>query len=127
MKALAEQTTRASNDIASRIESMRGASSGAAVSLGRIAEIIAELRGATDSVQDAFTQQDQATREIAELAEKAAAATSRVNDSMDSVSDAAARTSGAAESFAQASSELNGSARQLDEELDRFRQSLGAA
>jgi len=127
VKALAEQTTRASNDIATRIESMRGASSGAAVSLGRIAEIIAELRGATDSVQDAFTQQDQATREIAELAEKAAAATSRVNDSMDSVSDAAARTSGAAESFAQASNELNGSARQLDEELDRFRQSLGAA
>jgi len=127
VKALAEQTTNASNDIGSRIEAMRGASSGAAASLGRISDIIAELRSSTDSVQDAFTQQDQATREIAELAEKAASATSQVNSSMDEVSSAAERTSGAAESFAQASSELNGSARSLDEELNRFRQSLGAA
>lgn len=127
VKALAEQTSNASNDIAGRIEAMRGASGGAASALGRIAEIIAELRTASDSVRNAFTEQSGATREIAELAERAAGATSDVTNEMSSVSDAANRTSEAAESFARASAELNDSASKLDEELNNFRSALDAA
>ncbi|MHA6287747.1 methyl-accepting chemotaxis protein [Maricaulis sp. CAU 1757] len=127
VKALAEQTTRASSDIASKIESMRGASGGAASALGRITEIISELRQSTESVQGAFSQQNAATREIAELAEKAAGATSDVTTSMNEVSGAAGRTNEAASKFALASAELGDSAQRLDTELNRFKQSLDAA
>jgi methyl-accepting chemotaxis protein len=127
VKALAEQTTRASNDIATRIDAMRGACGGAEASLGRIAETIAELRQASDSVRDAFGQQSSATREIAQLAEQAAGATSDVTESMETVNQAASRANKAAEEFSQASSELNQSATQLTDELDGFKRDLDAA
>lgn len=127
VKALAEQTAQASNDIAGKIDSMRGASGGAATALGRIAEIIAELRSSSDSVRDAFTEQSAATREIAELAERAASATSDVSQDMGEVTNAASRASDAASEFAQASAELNQSAGALEEELNAFRSALDAA
>lgn len=127
VKALAEQTTRASSDIGQKIESMRGASGGAADSLGRIAEIISELRQSTESVQGAFAEQNQATQEIASLAERAAVETTEVNNSMNSVNEAAERTNAAAEAFTRASGELGEAASRLDEELNRFRSDLDAA
>ena len=127
VKALAEQTTRASNDIAGRIDAMRGASGGAASALGRISEIIDEIRAASGSVRDAFTQQDNATREIAQLAEQAAGATSDVTRNMDEVNEAASRASTAAEEFAGASSALSENASKLDTELDAFKAALDAA
>ena len=127
VKALAEQTTRASSDIGQKIEAMRGASGGAATSLGRIAEIISELRTSTESVQGAFAEQNQATQEIASLAERAAVETTEVNNSMGSVSDAAQRTNEAAEAFTRASSELGEAASRLDQELNHFRAELDAA
>ncbi len=127
VKALAEQTTNASNDIAGRIDAMRGASGGAATALGRIAEIIAEIRSASDSVRDAFAQQSNATSEIAQLAEQAAGATSEVSRNMDEVNDAAARASTAAEEFTLASAELNENAAKLDEELNSFKSALDVA
>ncbi|WP_417497339.1 methyl-accepting chemotaxis protein [Maricaulis sp.] len=127
VKALAEQTSRASSDIAGRIEAMRGASGGAASSLGKIAETIEELRASSNSVRGAFTEQSSATREIAELAERAASETSEVTREMDNVNGAAGRTSTAAEEFMVASSELNQSATQLDAELNAFKAALDAA
>jgi len=127
VKALAEQTTNASNDIASRIEAMRGASGGAASALGRIAEIITEIRSTSGSVRDAFSQQSSATREIAELAEQAAGATASVTGHMDEVNQAAARASAAAEEFTRASGELSRDAANLDEELNAFKSALDAA
>ena len=127
VKALAEQTTRASSDIGQKIEAMRGASGGAAGALGRITEIIAELRNSTESVQGAFAEQNQATQEIASLAERAAMETTEVNNAMGSVTDAAERTNTAAESFTRASGELGEAAGRLDEELNRFRSELDAA
>ncbi len=127
VKALAEQTTRASSDIGQKIEAMRGASGGAAGALGRITEIIAELRNSTESVQGAFSEQNQATQEIASLAERAAMETTEVNNSMGIVTEAAERTNTAAEAFTRASGELGEAAGRLDEELNRFRSELGAA
>lgn len=127
VKALAEQTTSASNDIGGRIEAMRGASGGAASALGRIAEIIAEIRSASGSVRDAFAQQSNATSEIAQLAEQAAGATADVTRNMDEVNDAASRASNAAEEFTHASAELSGNAKRLDEELNAFKAALDAA
>lgn len=127
VKALAEQTSRASSDIAGRIEAMRGASGGAASSLGKIAETIEELRASSNSVRGAFTEQSSATREIAELAERAAGETSEVTREMDNVNNAAGRASTAAEEFMLASSELNQSASQLDQELNAFKAALDAA
>ena len=127
VKALAEQTTRASNDIAGRIDAMRGASGGAASALGRISEIIDEIRSASGSVRDAFSQQDNATREIAQLAEQAASATANVTRDMDEVNEAASRASTAAEQFAGASSALSENASKLDQELDAFKAALDAA
>jgi len=127
VKALAEQTSKASSDIAGRIEAMRGASGGAASALTRIAEIIEELRESSDSVKGAFTEQSSATQEIAQLAEQAAGATANVTMDMTEVNEAATRASAASEEFAQASSELNQSAGRLDEELNSFRQALASA
>ena len=127
VKALAEQTTSASSEIAGRIDSMRGASGGAASALSRIAEIIAELRASSDSVRGAFTEQSYATEEIAKLAEQAAGATAEVTADMGSVNETAARASAAADEFALASAELNQSASRLDEEINTFKKALDAA
>jgi methyl-accepting chemotaxis protein len=127
VKVLAEQTSKASNDIAGRIDAMRGASGGAATALGRIAEIIAELRSSSDSVRGAFTEQSSATEEIARLAEQAAGATSEVTSDMENVNHATARANQASEEFALTSAELNQSAGRLDEELNAFREALKIA
>ena len=127
VKALAEQTAQASNDIAGRIDSMRGAAGGATRSLGRIAEIIEELRKATQGVTDAFTEQSSATNEIARLAEQAAHATGTVNAEMSDVTGAAERTTSAADEFARASEALKSSADSLEGELNTFREQLDAA
>ena len=127
VKALAEQTSRASSDIAGRIEAMRGASGGAASSLGKIAETIEELRSSSNSVRGAFSEQSSATREIAELAERAAGDTSMVTQEMDNVNSAAQRANTASAEFILASSELNQSATLLDEQLNAFKAALDAA
>ena len=127
VKALAEQTTNASNDIAARIEAMRGASGGAASSLGRIAEIIAELRKSSDSVRDAFGQQNEATREIAQLAEQAASATTEVTRTMEEVNETVSRSGETAKEFTQAAVEMNENASRLQTELGSFQTDLDAA
>ena len=95
--------------------------------LTQIGSTIGEIRNASSSARDAFSQQSSATDEIARLAADAAQSTSRVSNEVTAVTGAAERATQAAGQFDEAAEGLRTAARHLSQELGKFRTDLDSA
>ncbi|MBI1264257.1 MAG: chemotaxis protein [Alphaproteobacteria bacterium] len=127
VKQLAVQTARATGDIRSKIEAMRKAAESANGALTGIARTICDIRQASSSARNAFSEQSCATDEIARLASDAASSTARVGEEAGAVTGAAARADEAAARFEMAAQGLASAANRLGEELAAFRSRLADA
>ena len=127
VKALAEQTGKATEEIRIKIDAMRSAADAAGSGLQQIGGTIAEVRAASSDARGAFAQQSAATDEIARLASEAAGATGQVGERVNSVTESATRTESAADGFRQSSVQLTDAANRLSKELAEFREALTAA
>jgi methyl-accepting chemotaxis protein len=127
VKALASQTARATEEVASRIAAVQASSGEAAGSIARIAAAVGEVRGAAETIADAIAAQGGAIGAIAGRVEAAARGNDEVLRRMRALSGAAEAGGGAAQDVLAASEEVGGRAEGLRGEVDGFLASLERA
>ena len=101
VKALANQTSRATEDISRQVAAIQEATKGAVDEISSIARSIQELTAVSTSVASAVDQQSATTREIAASIHTAAGNTARASVEIKSVEEAAGQS-------AQAVGEISG-------------------
>jgi methyl-accepting chemotaxis protein len=127
VKTLANQTAKATEEIALQVASMQQVSGDTAAAIDRISATIGEISGIATGIAAAVEQQGAAAREIARNVQQAAASTSEVSDNIGGVTRAASTTGDAAQLVLKAANELTRQAGSLRGEVDRFLADIEAA
>ncbi|MCJ2023842.1 methyl-accepting chemotaxis protein [Methylobacterium sp. J-067] len=127
VKALAEQTAKATNEISSQIARIQASTSQAVTSIDGITGRIREISGVATSIAAAVEEQGAATQEIVRNVSQAAMGTSEVTSNIAGVASAAEETGAAASQVLGAASELSRQSEQLAAEVGRFLATVRAA
>ena len=127
VKALAAQTAKATEEVASRIAAVQSSTAAAAGSIARIAEAVGEVRIAATVIAEGIEGQSGAIGAIAGRLEDAARGNAEVLARMRALAEAAEAGGGAAGSVLEASQEVGGRAEALRGEVDGFLASLERA
>jgi methyl-accepting chemotaxis protein len=127
VKNLANQTAKATEDIAVQITSMQTATGEAVGAIQLIGTTITEINDIGTSIASAVEEQDAATREIARNVQQAAAGTQGVSDNVSGVSQAVDETGAAATQVLSASQELAQQGEYLSAEVEKFLIAVRAA
>jgi len=113
VKNLANQTSKATEEITGQISTMREATDQVAKAMGNVTTTIQQVNEISNSIAAAVEEQSAATREISTNAQQAAVGTSQVSENIGGVADAATQTGesanrvlGATETLAQETSTL---------------------
>jgi Methyl-accepting chemotaxis protein len=126
VKSLANQTARATEEIAGHITSVQGASREVSGAITAIAEIIGQMNEISTSIASAVQQQSAATREIAGNVVQAATGASQVSANVAEMSRLVERVRSSSSEVSQASAALSGNAASLNSEVERFLTSVRA-
>ncbi len=127
VKALANQTARATEEISTQITTIQAVTQEAVIAIGDIAEIIEQISKIGIIVASAVEQQGAATAEIARNVEQAAHGTKNVSDSIAEVRQAAGRTGEAAAGLHTVAADVSRRSAQLTEEIGSFTTQVQAA
>jgi methyl-accepting chemotaxis protein len=127
VKALANQTAKATEEISAQIQSIQGATSDAVNAIQAIGATIAEIDQISGQISTAIDQQGLATREIAGSLQQAATGTREVNDNIARVGKASDEAGAAASKMHQAAAGLSSQSERLKAEVDGFLGSLRTA
>ena len=117
VKALANQTAKATEEISAQVAAMQSSTSEAVASIGGISQTIAQMSEITSSISTSIDQQGDATREIARNIQQVAAGSNEINANLGSVTTAAAATG-------KAASDVLGNARELDNQSGMLRNAV---
>lgn len=127
VKALANQTARATEEIASRIQSMQTETQQAASAINRIGSTINTMNDLTVAIATAMDQQGSATAEIARNVTAAATGTGQVSDNIESVTQSATNVGAAAVQVLDAATALNAQSDDLQHQVQSFLDTVRAA
>jgi len=127
VKTLANQTTRATEDIARQVGSIQSATSQTVGSIETMARTIDTMRDIVTSIAAAVEEQGAATREITRNTVEASNSTSGVSQSIGEVDAGAAETQQAAQSMSGAAGTLSQGAAHLQTEVASFLANIRAA
>jgi methyl-accepting chemotaxis protein len=127
VKALANQTAKATEEISAQVAAMQASTSDAVVSIGGITETIAQMSEITVSLSTAIEQQGDATREIARNIQSVASGSSEISAHIGGVSTAAAATGTAASDVLSNARELDNQSGMLRGAVDEFLAKVRAA
>ncbi|WP_041795732.1 methyl-accepting chemotaxis protein [Pararhodospirillum photometricum] len=120
VKTLANQTSRATEDIRRQISDIQGATAEAVNAISSIAEIIADLDQVSATVAAAVEQQDAAARAIAQNTQRAATGNQRSSATIGEVAQAADNTGRAANEVLDAAQALTQQAADLKAQVTGF-------
>ena len=120
VKQLAEQTSKATDEISTRIEGIQSSVRDAASSITNITEKVGEMRDLTTAVASAVDQQQAATEEIAEAARRASDGTNNAATNMDMVAHAIQQTRGEAGTVNTATFMVSESSKGLASDVEEF-------
>ena len=120
VKTLANQTSRATEEISSQILEVQAAAENAAAAIAAIVHTITDIDSISGSVAEAVEQQSAATTEIARSIEQASVGTTEVSSNISDVSEAARMAGITANEVLAAAGELNHQADQLRLEVEGF-------
>jgi methyl-accepting chemotaxis protein len=120
VKNLANQTARATSEIAEQIQAVQQGTQVAVAAIDSMSLVVGEMSEIGTAVAAAVEEQTAATREIARNVEQAAAGTHDVNSSIGSVEVAARETGTDAEEITGSASDLSRQAEFLRTEVHRF-------
>jgi methyl-accepting chemotaxis protein len=120
VKALANQTAKATGDITAQINDIRNSTFRVSGAIDGITDIIRQISGASASIAVAVEEQGASTKEIARNVAEASETTTKIAATMDEVSAGAASASGASEKVLQAASSLSRQADRLRSEMSGF-------
>jgi methyl-accepting chemotaxis protein len=127
VKALANQTTTATNEIAAQIDLIQDATMHAVGAIREVDAVIAQLNATAMAVAAAMEEQGAATQEIARNVQEAARGTQQVSGSIGTVRGAAAASGEAAERVLAAAQDLAVHSGDLSRELQVFLADMRAA
>jgi methyl-accepting chemotaxis protein len=127
VKALATQTSRATEEIAAQIASMQQATDSAAQAIQGIGRTIASIQEVAASIATAIEEQGAATAEISRNVQEAAVGTQMVTSNIVEVSQSAMQTGSAASQVLGASGELAQQSEMLKERVEHFLAGIRAA
>ncbi|MEE7492294.1 methyl-accepting chemotaxis protein [Methylobacterium oryzae] len=127
VKALAEQTAKATGEISGQIARIQASTGQAVASIAGITGRIREISGVATSIAAAVEQQGAATQEIVRNVAQAAMGTGEVTANIAGVAGAAEETGAAASQVLGAASELSRQSEHLSAEVDRFLATVRAA
>jgi methyl-accepting chemotaxis protein len=126
VKSLANQTTRATEEIATQVKDVQSATNEAVAAIRDITGTVEEISKMAASIAQAFDHQQEATREIARNAEAMAAGTAEVASNIAGVTEAAASVNGAAAKMLSEASGLSKTSEALHRESGRFAERIRA-
>jgi methyl-accepting chemotaxis protein len=126
VKALADQTQRATQDVTGHIENMRAETADTVLPIREIASAMNSVDELTQAISQAVVEQSQATGEISRGAQCAATSSGEVAQSVGGVEASADETKTAADHVRAASQQLDEQARRLRAEVDRFMGDIAA-
>ena len=127
VKALANQTTKATEEIAAQINEMQGATGQTVTAIKSIGGTIAQISEIAGSIAAAVQQQSAATQEIATNVQQAAQGTKEISTNIAGVSGAVTDTGTAAAQVLGSASDLAKQAETLRGEVEAFIATLRAA
>jgi methyl-accepting chemotaxis protein len=120
VKSLANQTAKATEEIAEQIKAMQGATQESVDAIKSIEQTITEMNQIATSIAAAVDEQDAATNEIARNVQEAARGTQDVSSNIVMVAEAAAETGSAAAQISGSSDILARQAETLRQQVDTF-------
>ncbi|MEE8630251.1 methyl-accepting chemotaxis protein [Methylobacterium ajmalii] len=127
VKALAEQTAKATEEIARQIGEVQGVTAQAVTAIGAITSRIREIDSVATSIAAAVEQQGAATQEIVRNVAQASVGTTEVTGNIAGVAQASEETGAAAGQVLSAASELSRQSEHLGAEVARFLATVRAA
>ena len=127
VKALAEQTAKATGDIGQQISSIQLATQDSVGAIRTIGGTIERLSDISSTIAAAVEQQGAATGEISRNVQNAAAGTSQVSASISSVRQGATETGSASAQVLSAAQSLSSDSNRLKLEVSRFLTTVRAA
>ncbi len=120
VKALAEQTAKATEEIGQNVGLIQSSTRSAVEAVREIGSAVSDINDVTSNIASAVGQQDAATREISSNAQSAAQGNETLVANIGSLSQAIGETNKAATSVLTASSDLTATAETLSREVDKF-------
>jgi methyl-accepting chemotaxis protein len=127
VKSLANQTAKATEDIAAQINQIQSATHQAVEAIRGIGGTIGEISEISTSISAAVQEQGSATRDISSSVQQAAAGATAASRTVAAVSDAAAANGASADEMGGATGRLAELATGLRGEIKRFLDQLRAA
>ena len=127
VKALANQTAKATEEISAQVAAMQASTSDAVAAISGITETIGQMSEITVSISTAMDQQGDATREIARNIQSVAAGSSEISAHIGGVTSAAAATGAAATDVLSNARELDTQSGMLRSAVDEFLVKVRAA
>ena len=120
VKNLANQTAKATEDIARQIQAVQGETRTAVEAIERIATSVREVAAVAAAIAAAVEQQTAATQEISRNVQEAARGTNEVSDTIGHVTEEAAHADEASGQVLSASQELSRQSETLKGLVERF-------
>lgn len=120
VKQLAEQTSKATDEISGRVSGIQTSVKDAASAIGNISAKVSDVMDLTSSVASAIEEQRSANEEIARSAKSASDSTGEAETSMTSVAGVVQQTSAEASSVNSASDLVSEASAKLTEEVEKF-------
>ena len=127
VKTLASQTAKATDEIASQIAAIQGATGDAAAAINAITQTMEEVNSYAAAIGDAMTEQSKATAEISRNVSQAAARTEAAGENIKDVTSAAGDTNKSADHLASAANSTAARISELRQTVDDFLKRVSAA
>jgi methyl-accepting chemotaxis protein len=120
VKSLANQTGKATEDIAAQVTAIQGSTKDAVQAIAGIGTTITKINEIAGAIAAAVEEQGAAIQEIARNISQAAGGTQDVTANIGSVSDLATEAGGASTRVLETAQQLRGQSEQLRQEVVRF-------
>lgn len=127
VKSLAEQTAKATTEIADQITSIQTASDETVVAIRNVVDVIGEIDEIGTAIAAAIEEQSTATKEISRSVQEAARRTQDVNSNIAGVQHAVNEVGSAASHVLGAAAQLSSQSNDLTAKVDRFLAEVRAA
>ena len=127
VKSLANQTAKATDEIAGQINAIQGAIGASVEAIQRVGATIQEIDHISTTIASAVEEQGAATQEIARNVQEASAGTQQVSSNITGVSDAATETGRSSNQLLDAAGELARQSDTLRGEVEGFLDYLKSA
>lgn len=127
VKNLAQQTAKATGEIAQQIDGVQSTTDTAVQAIGRIKETIMKVDEIAGSISAAVEEQTAAVAEISNSTQHAARGTQQVNDNIGEVQRTSEETGAAARRALDTATDLSGQSEDLRQKVEQFLSRVRAA